>query len=242
MTQEFVDPSDIAAVVRNAYSTPKARAIYEQKAVACELRHWELSVVKATMGNDDRVRRVLAVGCGAGREVFALESMGFEVTGVDISAELIGVAMAEAARRGSNATLLLTSGNQLPFDCACFDAVVMWAQVLGHVPWASARAALLAEVRRVLRAGGVLSLSAHDRLLTRPLLEDARIVSADSPELGDFVITEPALGSISYMRYFDEPELLALVAGAGFGGISIAHTDALGESWGNVFVLMSVAV
>ena len=111
---------------------------------------------------------------------------------------------------------MLIDGVTLPFAEATFDAVVLWAQVLGHVSDAAARLALLAEVRRVIRPGGILSLSVHDRALTLPLLDASRIVSSDTPELGDLIITEPTFGSISYMRYFDEPEIRSLLAGAGF--------------------------
>ncbi len=185
------------------------------------LRQWEQSVVAMHLGVESRVRRILAVGCGAGREVFALEALGFEVTGVDISAALIDIARAEAERRSSAASFLQIDGVTLPFPDAGVDAVVMWAQVLGHVPGAAARAALLAEARRVLRTGGIVSLSVHDRARTRPLLDDRRILRADTPEPGDLVIREPDFGSIGYWRYFDEPELRTLVTGAGFANISV---------------------
>ena len=232
---------DLDAIARQTYSTPAAQEIYRQKAIRAELRNWERAVADARMGPSSGVRDVLAVGCGAGREVFALEGLGFNAVGVDISQELIAIAGEEAHRRASGAAFVLIDGVALPFANAAFDAVVLWAQVLGHVPGVAARRALLGEVRRVIRPKGILSLSVHDRLLTLPLLETTRIVSVDTPEPGDLLITEPTFGSISYMRYFDEPEIHSLVSGAGFSHIRVAHTDELGESWGNVFVVTAVA-
>lgn len=232
---------DADAISRKTYSTPAAQEIYRQKAIRAELRNWERAVVDARMGPNSGVRGVLAVGCGAGREVFALENLGLRTIGADVSEALIRIACEEAHRRASGAAFVLIDGVTLPFAEATFDAVVLWAQVLGHVSDAAARLALLAEVRRVIRPGGILSLSVHDRALTLPLLDASRIVSSDTPEPGDLIIIEPTFGSISYMRYFDEPEIRSLLAGAGFSDITIAHTDELGESWGNVFVVTAVA-
>ncbi len=241
MKSDSLGMIDLAAVVAGTYATAQALDVYRQRAERAALRQWEQSVVAMHLGVESRVRRILAVGCGAGREVFALEALGFEVTGVDISAALIDIARAEAERRSSAASFLQIDGVTLPFPDAGVDAVVMWAQVLGHVPGAAARAALLAEARRVLRTGGIVSLSVHDRARTRPLLDDRRILRADTPEPGDLVIREPDFGSIGYWRYFDEPELRTLVTGAGFANISVVHTDDLGESWGNVFVASATA-
>ena len=55
------------------------------------------------------------------------------------------------------------------------------------------------------------------------------------------MITEPAFGSISYMRYFDEPEIHSRISGASFSHIRVADTDEPGASWGNVFVVTAVA-
>ena len=121
-------------------------------------------MVDARMGPNSGVRDVLVVGCGAGREVFALEGLRFRAVGVDISEELIGIAGEEAHRRASGSGFVLIDGVALPFADAAFDAVVLWAQVLGHIPGVASRQALLGEVRRVMRPRGVISLSVHDRL------------------------------------------------------------------------------
>jgi SAM-dependent methyltransferase len=233
-----IDPETIS---RQTYSTLAAREIYRQKAIRAELKKWEQVVVDANMAPGSGVHDVLAVGCGSGREVFALERHGCMTVGVDISAELIHIAKEEAHRRASGSAFALIDGVTLPFAPSTFDAVVLWAQVLGHVPGSSARLGLLAEVRRVMRHRGFLSLSVHDRARTLPLLEASRIVGSDTPEPGDLIITEPAINSISYMRYFDEPEIRSLLSTAGFSDITIAHTDELGESWGNVFVVTATA-
>jgi len=103
-----------------------------------------------TMWVYDNVRAgadVLELGCGAGM-LALLKRKGVTLTGVDLSTEC---AMA-ALRNGYDATssARLTS---LPFADASFDYVIS-LDVLGHVE-AEEKDAVLAEVKRVLRPGGV---------------------------------------------------------------------------------------
>ena len=49
------------------------------------LKEWEKSVSKLFPSG----ARILDIGCGLGREAFALHDLGFEVVGIDISKEVI---------------------------------------------------------------------------------------------------------------------------------------------------------
>ncbi len=110
--------------------------------------------------------RVLDAGCGTGGLLASLRAShpGLGLTGVEWSAE--------AARRAaakSGAAIACGSVNTLPFADASFDAALA-ADVLCHA--AVDPPSALAELRRVLRPGGMLVvnmpayawlLSAHDR-------------------------------------------------------------------------------
>ncbi|MGH7632825.1 MAG: class I SAM-dependent methyltransferase [Gemmatimonadaceae bacterium] len=128
--------------------------------------------------------RVLTVGCGAGRETFALERRGYDVVGVDLCPPLLDIARTIGAERHHRAVFHLCDGATLPFPDAAFDSVTLWAQVLDNVPLYAGRVDFLREVRRVLRAGGVASYSVHDLDRMRPLLERNVVVAADAPEPG----------------------------------------------------------
>ena len=238
-------PEDVAARLRRqvvaSYETPQSVAFYSQ-AASSGLKIWEKTVVDRLFAAGTSTRTILVVGCGGGREIFGLEDLGFDVSGVDVSAALIAEAHNEASRRESRAVIVLGDGAHFPFADGAFDAVVIWSQVLGHVPLSSGRAAFLAEARRVVRSGGAMSLSAHDQALTMPLLDPARIVSRDYPELGDLVIDDSREAAVRYFRYFEEADLRGLCEGAGFAVEAVVHTDDLGEAWGNVFVVMARAV
>src|SRR6185436_8965864 len=103
-----------------------------------------------TMWVYDNVRPradVLELGCGAGM-LALLKRKGVTLTGVDLSSECALAAL----RNGYDATSSARLTN-LPFADASFDYVVS-LDVLGHVE-AEEKDAVLAEVKRVLRPGGV---------------------------------------------------------------------------------------
>ncbi len=219
-------------VVRS-YSAPEVVEQYRQR-MGAGLRRWEDAVLERAYPN---VGSVLVVGCGTGREAFALESRGWKVKAVDVTPALLGIACAEAARRGSGIEFQLTDGVCLPLADAAVTAVTLWAQVLGNVPTRAARLALLQEARRVLSAGGTLSFSAHDRDRTLPELSPEQVVSLDEPEPGDLVLREKEGGVARLNHYFDHNEVEALCSAAGFEDIRVWHTSDLGEAWANVFVV-----
>ncbi|MGB8507659.1 MAG: methyltransferase domain-containing protein [Pyrinomonadaceae bacterium] len=103
-----------------------------------------------TMWVYDNVRagsRVLDLGCGAGM-LALLKRKGVELAGVDLSNEC-----ALAARRNGYDVTASAALTRLPFDNASFDYVVS-LDVLGHVGFKE-KDAVLSEIRRVLRKGGV---------------------------------------------------------------------------------------
>lgn len=103
-----------------------------------------------TMWIYDNVRAgstVLELGCGAGM-LALLKRKGIVLTGVDLSDEC-----ARAARRNGYDSTFAAELSRLPFGAENFDYVVS-LDVLGHVG-VEEKDAVLAEVKRVLRPGGV---------------------------------------------------------------------------------------
>lgn len=103
-----------------------------------------------TMWIYDNVRAgsaVLELGCGAGM-LALLRRKGITLTGVDLSSEC-----ALAARRNGYDATFTAELSRLPFSDASFDYVVS-LDVLGHVT-AEEKDSVLAEIKRVLRPGGV---------------------------------------------------------------------------------------
>ena len=113
-----------------------------------------------------RGTRVLVAGSGTGREVFALECLGYVVSGVDFSPRMVEAATADALRRGSSATFGTADLRVHDEIAGSLSAVVFTYDVYSFVPDFSDRGALLARVRRWLAPGGVVFLSA--RRVNRP--------------------------------------------------------------------------
>jgi SAM-dependent methyltransferase len=95
-------------------------------------------------------QRLLDVGCGTGHLARELLAAGHHVTAVDFLPEALAAARADAPGVG----LLRADAGRLPLGAGAFDAVTM-LDVLEHVDDAAA----LAELRRVLRPGGLLVLT-----------------------------------------------------------------------------------
>ena len=115
--------------------------------------------------------RVLDVGCGTGRHVLELSRTPGSYVGVDWSREDLRSARGwyQLSRRQGKApgriSLMQGDGEHLPYGDGVFDRVLC-TEVLEHV---SNDRAVLAELVRVLRPGGVLAVSVPDELSERLL-------------------------------------------------------------------------
>ena len=102
-------------------------------------------------------RRVLDLGCGAGRHLRALRAAGARPVGADLSPDLL----AEARRRGARC-LIRCDTRALPFRDGAFDAVASFFTSFGYFGPGAGDAEALGEAARVLAAGGGLVLDLPD--------------------------------------------------------------------------------
>lgn len=98
--------------------------------------------------------KILDAGCGTGQVVAALDAMGFETYGIEVSEPNIHIAQSVSCRCS------LYDGRSIPFDECFFDAVGSF-NVLEHVVEPEA---YLRELVRVLKPGGTLVLSSPNFL------------------------------------------------------------------------------
>jgi 2-polyprenyl-6-hydroxyphenyl methylase/3-demethylubiquinone-9 3-methyltransferase len=116
---------------------------------------------KAGLGSESRV---LDVGSGGGFLTVTLSDAGYEVIGIDPS-----IASIREAKDHVQSTFAAAAGESLPFRDSSVDAVTC-SEVLEHVEDA---AAVVAEISRVLRPGGLLVFSMPNRtVLSRLVLID----------------------------------------------------------------------
>jgi 2-polyprenyl-3-methyl-5-hydroxy-6-metoxy-1,4-benzoquinol methylase len=100
---------------------------------------------------DVRGKTVLDYGCGGGENALLLASRGAQVTGIDISPELIEIAKRRLEINGLSAEFRAISGYDTGLPDASFDVVFCMA-ILHHLDLELARR----EVLRVLKPGGML--------------------------------------------------------------------------------------
>lgn len=146
-------------IVSEWYSEDKNLAEMKED-LKIKLKHWEKGV---TSNYFPQNASVLDVGCGMGREAFALYDMGFTITGVDISEKAIKEAKQFASASNRRIKFLHTNGKDLPFEDNTFDVVIIWAQTFGIMYGSKQQLSFLYECRRVLKENGIISFSGHDR-------------------------------------------------------------------------------
>ena len=114
---------------------------------------------------DLRARDVLDAGCGEGYNTRLLARAGARTTGVDISTQMIALALEEERRAPLGIRYLRTPYTRLEaFAAASFDAVVSFMAMMDGPDFGQA----MAEAFRVLRPGGLLAFSiTHPCFITR---------------------------------------------------------------------------
>jgi SAM-dependent methyltransferase len=136
---------------------------------------------------DELSGRVLELGCGAGRLTGHLLSIGRATYGLDISPAMI----AACRRRFPEATFAEGDMRDLSaFHSGSLDAVVAICNLLDALDPAG-RGQTLDEIARVLRPGGLLLMSAHNRAFMPHLRGPASILSRQPKQLAANIVYFP---------------------------------------------------
>lgn len=122
----------------------RAQAI-ELKRETAKLQLADIAATLPARGHDGD-RRLLEVGCGLGTFLAEARNVGFDVTGLDVSA----TAIAAANRRLGEPRARCGTLEEANFPAGAFDVVVL-ADVIEHV---RDPAAFLARARRLVKPGG----------------------------------------------------------------------------------------
>ena len=110
--------------------------------------------------------RLLDVGCGAGRTTAPLSDRGYDVVGIDISADMV-----ERARAlFPDLTFEIGDVTDLDYSDDAFEYVVFAHNGIDYVHPESERERAFREIRRVLTDDGVLVFSTHNAWYRYPAL------------------------------------------------------------------------
>jgi len=100
------------------------------------------------------VRRVLDVACGTGQHLIRLARRGYQMTGLDLSAESLAYVEARALKQGL--TIELIQADMTDFSLSHeFDAVTCLQDSQGHLLTSEAILSHFAAVARAVRPGGL---------------------------------------------------------------------------------------
>lgn len=145
------------------------RMYEDPEVVGRYVRDWDLypaeksMLRKVTRDAPAQRLKILDVGCGGGRTVGPLSQLG-DYVGIDYSAAMVR----EARDRFPDHLILEGDVRKLEFPDNSFDLVVFSFNGLDTLT-ADDREVALEELRRVLKVGGALMMSSHNRDHRRPL-------------------------------------------------------------------------
>ena len=143
------------------------RFMYDRESAAWERRRGEPEHRELVKRVADELANVVAppgrvadLGCGPGAHALALARRGYDVAGADGSPRMIQVARTRAARDKAGATFDVHDVSALLRFADASLGGVLAILVLQHLPHP---AAFIAEIRRCLRPGGHLPITAPAR-------------------------------------------------------------------------------
>jgi len=128
-------------------------AMYEEKDYVgeCDQLQWGFKEFGTIPTNS-----VLDLGCGTGKHSWELAKRGYQVTGVDQSADMLAVAKNQKLGQASGTKPTFTQGDAINFDLKQeFDAVVMMFAVISYLSTNDALILGLKNISRHLKPGGL---------------------------------------------------------------------------------------
>jgi len=159
--------------------------------------------------------KILDVGCGNGRLLKVLKNKNIKYTGIDISKRLIEIAKKNYPQNN----FLIASNLNLPFLDNNFDKVFSVA-VLHTIPSEGLRQKAISELKRVLKPGGLLFVTAWDMwrkdtffLLLKYLF--LKLIGRSKLDFGDALVPW-ANKTKRFYHFFTEKGLQSLLENAGF--------------------------
>jgi ubiquinone/menaquinone biosynthesis C-methylase UbiE len=158
------------------WNGPAGRAWVETQDILDEMfKQFERPLCEAVPAGSNL--RVLDVGCGTGGLTVAVArklGQGGRVVGIDISAPMIGAALARAEREGTSASFICADAQHHKFDPASFDTIISRLGVMFFEDLVAA----FANLRRAAAEGAGLAVVAWRGAAENPFMTAAERAAA----------------------------------------------------------------
>jgi ubiquinone/menaquinone biosynthesis C-methylase UbiE len=102
--------------------------------------------------------KILDVASAAGRDSAYLHSLGYRVTGIDLSSKLTEI----ARKNNPNIEFVIADFTRMPFTDDSFDAIWCNAAIV-HMPSQESIKKAIQEFHRVLKSGGIITIKTKSR-------------------------------------------------------------------------------
>lgn len=148
-----------------------------------DYQQWADYLQRLLAGNHCPGLRLLDLGCGTGNITIPLAQRGYQVTAVDLSAEMLARAEAKSAALGLDIRWLCQDMSRLQLaDGAAFDAVIATFDAINHLTEPEALQDLLHTVNGLLAPGGLFVFDVQTPYKLREYLGD-NIFTLHRPEV-----------------------------------------------------------
>ena len=210
-------------------STPEAKRRHVRRLFATIADRYDLITVVLSYGRDrawkrrlvsmsgaGRATTALDLACGTGDIAFAVAERGARVVGLDVTLRMIELARAKRGESARSPAFLVGDMMALPFPDNAFDLITT-GYGIRNVP---VIAPAIAEIRRVLRPGGLL-LSLDFNRPTNPVLRGIYVIylTIFGSALGWILHRDPDTYRYipaSILRYPGASGVAAIMESAGF--------------------------
>lgn len=233
----FIKPPEQALLTIKDKFNQKEEVEFYSNYVTAGLEDWEYEAVKRYLKKGNSI---LNIGCSAGREAIALVKLGFGVTGIDISSEMIVQANKNAGVYGVNVRFEVMPASEINFPEGSFDCCLFSQNVYSFIPSSPLRIESLRRIKKCLKPGGLVFL--HPYIIKRRLLSAGNFIdvlrglrnfilpSVFLSQPGDIWIrgVSPAsrMDTFCFCHYFrSEKEVLKEIKAAGFKPVDSAIDD-----------------
>jgi SAM-dependent methyltransferase len=136
------------------------------------------------------VKTLCDAGCGSGRYAIPLAKRGYQVTGVDLSADMIK--SANKTRKGNNPEYLVSDIRKLKLNKK-FDAVISMFAVIGYITDNKDLKKTLQNIGEHLETGGLFVFDVWNGLAVIRHLPEQRIKEAENDKLKNIRFASPQL-------------------------------------------------